>query len=274
MKQERLMGIAAICSLLLSGVLLALGVLDPFYGVAFGYLLGGIFFPWSAIVAERVWRQLPPEERLTDYSFNQVRVFLIISAIFTTTAIIPHYLLVLAGASIPLITIVNWLSHALLTAQIILGARLVLSLYSARFTLPITIGLIIVGLASLTVNAISPDYFVSVPGASHPLLHPSLIFSFFQQALIFVGIIMPSIYLLVQVVRIPRESRVRWSATLLAVGYLLGALTAIMIDYGTGVFAALTILVLVTLYPFSVSLAGLRIALDRRARLNTVYSNT
>jgi len=266
MSETKLITLTAIASLVLSGTLIALGILDAFFGAALGYVIGGIFFPWAAIRIQQVWKKLSPAERMEDRSFNEVRRFFIVSAIFTSTAIIPHFLLVLAGADIKLITIVNWLSHVLLTLQIILGARMVVALYNYRWVSSVTVGLTMLGVASLLANVMYPDSFVFVEGSVYPLLQPSQLFSFFQQALILFGITIPSINLLVQAARVPAESRVKWTARLMGGGFLLGVLTAIVIDYGTGLFAAVAIIILVTLYPFTVSLAGIRMAQERRER--------
>src|SRR3989344_1951103 len=266
MTETKAMFLFALFSLVFSATLFVVGILDAFSGAALGYVIGGIFFPWAAIRIQHVWKGLSPAERTQDYSFSEVRRFFMVSAIFTSTAIIPHYLMVLWGADIKLITIVNWLSHVLLTLQIILGARMVVSLYNHRWVSSVTVGLAFLGILSLLVNVMFPDVFVHIQGSRYPLLQPSQQFSFFQQALIFFGITLPSINLLIQAIRVRAETRVKRTAALLGGGFLLGVLTAVVIDYGTGLFAAVAVIILVTLYPFTVSLAGIRMAQERRER--------
>jgi hypothetical protein len=269
MTEQRAMILAAVAFLVLTFVLLGARVLDAFFGAALGYVIGGFFFTWAAFRIERVWRNLSAEERLTDRSFKELRWFFIVSALFATTAVVPHYVLIIFSADAYVITIANWLSHLLLTLQIILAGRLVVSLYRVRLVPMLTILFAVLGAASLVANLIKLDTFATISGSAYPLLKPSLEFSVVQQLQIFLAITVPSLYLLREAYRLPKGS-IRTSAYLLALGFLLGVLTAITVDFGSGNVAdAIMISILATVYPFMVSLAGIRIARERSSRLES-----
>jgi hypothetical protein len=267
MKDTRLMTVIAFCSVLSTGLIFAIGLSDPFFIALLGHLVGAFFLSWATIKIERVWQQLPPHER-RDQPFYSLRLFFIANTSFLFFVLLPTYLMVIGGAGIDLITTVNWFAHALLALVIVLYARLLIGLYDTKWVPSVTIFLIILGLASLVGSAISPDSLVSVPGAAYPLVKPSPLFSFFQIVMLVFGGVLPALNLLLQAIRARIEPRLRWSAILFGIATFLGVLLNVAANYAisAGLAGVIAFVLLVTGYPYLISLAGLRIAHERELR--------